>query len=136
MDDFSILIGGKAGNGINQAGLIIARLLNQLGFRLYVGLDYPSLIRGGHNFSLIRASRDKKACHPNKIDFLLALNQDSVDLHKNRLKDNSFIIYDSGLAKSEGVGLPLKKITEEENAPAVMRNSGIIGGFCRVAGVQ
>jgi len=103
MDNFSILIGGKAGEGINQAGSIVARILSQLGYRIYIYLDYPSLIRGGHNFSIIRASRNKIATHPNKVDFILALNQDSIHLHKNRLKDNSHIIYDSDSIKSEAL---------------------------------
>lgn len=136
MDEISVLIGGKAGDGINQAGLIIARIFNQLGYRLYMYFDYPSLIRGGHNFSIIRASRDKIACHQEKIDFLLALNQDSINFHKSRLKDNSFIIYDSDLAKSAGLGLPLGKIIKEENASLLMRNSCIMGAFCKVAGIE
>ena len=142
-DEFSILIGGKAGEGINQAGSIVARILSQLGYRIYIYLDYPSLIRGGHNFSIIRASKNKMATHLNKVDFVLALNQDSVDLHKNRLKDNSVIVYDSDSVKSEslpagrqGLALPLGKIIKEAGAPAIMRNSCIIGGLCRATGIK
>ena len=36
MNEFSILIGGKAGDGIDKAGAIIARIFNRLGFRLYL----------------------------------------------------------------------------------------------------
>jgi 2-oxoglutarate ferredoxin oxidoreductase subunit alpha len=143
MDDFSILIGGKAGDGIDKAGLIIARILNQLGYRLYIYRDYPSIIRGGHTFSIIRASKNKIAAHLNKVDFLLALNQDSVDFHKDKFKETTFVIYDSDLVKSESLpagrqalGLPLGKIIKEEDAPAVMRNSCIIGGFCKAIGLK
>ena len=61
MDDFSILIGGKAGFGIDKSGLIIGRIFNQLGYRIYIYRDYPSLIRGGHTFSIIRVSKNKIA---------------------------------------------------------------------------
>jgi len=143
MDNFSILIGGKAGDGIDSAGLIIARVLNQLGYRLYIYRDYPSIIRGGHTFSIIRASKNKIGSHLSTADFLLALNQDSVDFHKNRLKENSFVIYDSEQVKSESLpadiqslGLPLGKIVKEENALPVMRNSCIIGAFCKAIGLE
>lgn len=136
MDNFSVLVGGKAGEGINQAGLIIARLISQLGYHLYIYYDYPSLIRGGHNFSIIRASKERIATHRERIDFLLALNQDAVDFHKDRLKDNSIIIYNSDLVKSEGIGLPLTKIIKDEKAPEIMRNSCMIGGFCKAAGID
>lgn len=87
MNELSVLIGGKAGDGINQSGLLIARLLSQIGYYIYMYFDYPSLIRGGHNFSIIRASQNKIGVHKEKVDFLLALNQNTIDLHKNRLKD-------------------------------------------------
>lgn len=135
MNNFATLIGGKAGDGINQAGLLLARLLSQLGYRTYIYFDYPSLIRGGHNFSIIRAARNKIATHLNKIDFLLALNQDTVNMHKNRLKDSSRIIYDSDSAQAEGLGLTLTKMTKEENAPPLMRNSALLGAFAKSVGI-
>lgn len=136
MNDFSILIGGEAGDGIDKAGLIIARILNQLGWRICVYRDYPSLIRGGHTFSIVRASREKIAAHMSKVDFLLALNQDTVNFHKQRLNDNSLMLYNSDVVKAKGLGIPLEKILRGENAPYIMRNSCIIGGFCRAAGIE
>jgi len=142
MDNFSVFIGGKAGDGVDTSSLIIARILNQLGYRLYIYRDYPSLIRGGHTFSIIRASENKIATHLNKVDFLLALNQDCIDLHKNRLKENTIIIYNLDLVKSENLpgdkkllGLPLEKMAKEQNAPAIMHNSCIIGAFCKAVSI-
>ncbi|MDD5237929.1 MAG: 2-oxoacid:acceptor oxidoreductase family protein, partial [Candidatus Omnitrophica bacterium] len=137
MDEISLLIGGKAGFGIDTSSLLIGRILNQLGFRIHIYRDYPSLIRGGHTFSIIRAAKEKIATHRNKVDFLLALNQDTVDFHKDTLKDNSIIIYDSDTVKSEGhIGVPVGKIIKEENASEIMRNSCIIGGFSKAAGIE
>ena len=63
MSEYSILIGGKAGFGIDKAGSVIADIFNELGFHVYVYHDYPSLIRGGHTFSIIRASDQKISAH-------------------------------------------------------------------------
>ena len=143
MEEYSILIGGKAGFGIDKAGSIISRILNRLGYRIYIYRDYPSLIRGGHTFSIIRACRDKIAAHYDKVDFILALNQDSVNLHKKRLKSNTVIIYDSDSVKLEGlpgtaktVGIPIGKIIKEENANEIMRNSCIVGALCKAIGID
>ena len=136
MSEYSILIGGKAGFGIDKASSIIAEIFNELGYRIYVYRDYPSLIRGGHTFSIIRASNQKISNHCDKVDFILALNQDTVNFHQERLKDNSLIIYDSDLVKSEGSGIPLEKIIQEEKASEIMRNTCIIGSFCKAAGVK
>jgi 2-oxoglutarate/2-oxoacid ferredoxin oxidoreductase subunit alpha len=141
MDSFSALVGGIAGDGINEAGVTIGRLLNQLGYRIYMYYDYPSLIRGGHNSSLVRASKRNIAAHGDKVDILLAMNQDTIDIHKPRLKESSFIIYDQdkvnveGL-KQKGCGLPITSILKEEGAPPIMRNSCMIGTFCKVVGIS
>jgi len=49
--DYSILVGGAAGQGSRKAGLIIGKLFSQYGYRVFIYDDYQSLIRGGHNFS-------------------------------------------------------------------------------------
>jgi 2-oxoglutarate ferredoxin oxidoreductase subunit alpha len=139
MDEFSVLVGGRAGDGINEAGMIIARLYNQLGYCLYQYLDYPSLIRGGHNFAIVRAAGKKIGTHRDRVDFLLALNQDTIDRHKWRLKESSIAIYDSDEVKSPvagGFGLPLKTMAKEAGAPPIARNSGLIGAFSKAAGIE
>ena len=141
--DISILIGGKAGYGIDKASFVIAGIINQSGWRLYIYRDYPSLIRGGHTFSIIRASASKIAAHREEIDILLALDQPTLDLHKKRLKKDSIMLYDSDLVKVEGAaasgarsfGIPLSKIIKEEGASEIMRNSCIIGALCKTIGV-
>jgi len=139
MDEFSVLVGGRAGDGINEAGMIIARLFNQLGYCLYQYLDYPSLIRGGHNFTIVRASGEKIGAHRDEVDFLLALNQETIDRHEWRLKETSVVIYDSDEVKSPvagGFGLPLKTMAKEAGAPAIARNTGLIGAFSGAAGIE
>ena len=143
MNEFSVLIGGKAGFGIDKASLAIASLMGQLGYRSYIYRDYPSLIRGGHTFSIIRASTEKVAAHRDQIDAFLALNQETVDIHKARLKGNGIIIYDSDSVDAgtvagikNKIGLPLTGIIKEENAGDIMRNTCIIGAFAKSVSIE
>ena len=136
MDNFSVLIGGKAGDGIDSASILIARIFGRLGYKLFIHRDYPSVIRGSHTFSIIRLSKDKIGCHQDKVDMLLALNQETIDLHKSRLKNGSFIIYNSDAAKSEGSGLPLEQIIRDEKVAPVMRNTCLTGALCKAMGIQ
>ena len=141
MDNFSTLIGGIAGDGINEAGITVSRLFSRLGYHIYMYYDYPSLIRGGHNFSLVRASRQKIAAHMDQIDVLVALNQETVEKHTSHLKDSSFVIYDADKVKLDdtkykGCGLTITQILKEAAAPAVMKNTCIIGGYCKVVGID
>ncbi|MDD5428174.1 MAG: 2-oxoacid:acceptor oxidoreductase subunit alpha [Candidatus Omnitrophica bacterium] len=138
MNELSILIGGKAGFGIDRSGLLIANILGRMGYRIYIYRDYPSIIRGGHTFSIIRASERKVACHKNKTEALLALNQETLDLHKDKLTGNSVVIYDSDSVKADNlppavksIGIPAGTIIKEENAPEIMRNSCLVGALCK-----
>jgi len=142
MEEISVLIGGKAGFGIDKATLILGHLLNQCGYRIYIYHDYPSLIRGGHTFSIIRAAQTRIAAHRDKIDVLLALNRETIDLHHTSLNDGALVIYDSDAVKElalsgqiRTVGLPIGKIVKEENAHEVMRNICMIGAFAKVIGI-
>lgn len=141
MNDFSVLVGGIAGDGINEAGLTISRLFNQLGYRIYMYYEYPSLVRGGHNFVIVRASNRKIGVHKDRVDAILALNQDTINIHKFRLKDDALVIYDQGKVKPEGLkqtmlGLPIERILNEEGGLPVMRNTCIIGGLCKSLGID
>ncbi len=137
MQEFSVLIGGKAGFGIDTSSLILARILNQLGWYIYIYRDYPSLIRGGHTFSIIRAADKKISTHRNQIDLLLALDQNTLDFHKARLSNGAALIYDSDSVKSSsGLGIAFTKIIKQENAPEIMRNSCMVGAFCKACGIS
>ena len=137
LNDISVLIGGKAGDGINSAGLTIAQMFNHLGYRVYLYFDYPSLIKGGHNFAIVRASDHKIGAHLETVDFLLALNNDTIAFHTDMMHPGTEIIYDAGNA-TKGIGTPVavSEILTAENAPSIMGNSAIIGAFAKKAGIQ
>jgi 2-oxoglutarate ferredoxin oxidoreductase subunit alpha len=141
MKDVSVLIGGKAGDGINSAGALVAQLLNHIGYSVYVYFDYPSLIRGGHNFAIIRGSEQNIGTCWNNLDFVLALNNETLERHRDKCRPETAIIFNADLVKSAGQGsagqgIPVNAILTGEHAPAIMGNSAIIGGFAKAAGIE
>ena len=137
MNDISVLIGGKAGDGINSAGLTIAHLFNHLGYRVYMYFDYPSLIKGGHNYAIVRASENKIGAHREGVDFILALNNDTLASHTGMMKPGTEIVYDAANAtKGTGTPVAVSEILTAEKAPPIMGNSAIIGAFAKTAGIQ
>ncbi len=136
MQEFSILIGGRAGEGINKASAILCHLMAKLGRHVYMYYDYPSLIRGGHNFAVVRSAGHPVWTHRDRVDVVLALDQTTVDQHGGEVAPGGVIVYDASTVKrAEGLPVPLDEILKEEEAPAITRNSGLVGAFCRVAGV-
>src|SRR3989344_5016811 len=93
-EKFSIKIGGSAGQGVKSAGLMLAKVAIRSGFNIYTYTEYPSLIRGGHNVMQILISPEEVLAPSLKTDFLIALNQETVDKHLNELDEKSMILCD------------------------------------------
>jgi 2-oxoglutarate ferredoxin oxidoreductase subunit alpha len=135
MEEISILIGGEAGDGIKQAGNMVARLLNRYGYRVFVYEDYQSLIRGGHNFAIVRASKEKVEEHKERVDVIVALNQETVEKHRKRLKEGGYFIVDSDKAgvhdTVNSIEIPMTTIARERNLPLIVRNTIALGALAR-----
>jgi 2-oxoglutarate/2-oxoacid ferredoxin oxidoreductase subunit alpha len=141
MQHVTVLVGGKTGYGINDAGVMICRLFGRLGYRIYMYNDFPSLIKGGHQFVIVRASRAQIAAHTGQVDVVIAFNQDAIDLHKDMFNEKTFIIYDSENVKTDGlnqpgIGLPLGEIIREEGGTANLGNHCMLGGLCRALDID
>ena len=136
MREYSILIGGQAGDGIRQVGSLIAHVMSSMGYRIYFWDDYPSLIRGGHNFSIIRASERNIGANSDYVDLLIALNKTTADKHRWRLKQGGLVIYDSDALQTEGLGLPLTGIVKEAGGKPIMRNAAALGAAAKVLGID
>ena len=88
----NILIGGKAGQGINKVSEIVSHVLVKHGYFTFNYRDYPSLIRGGHNFNVLSASDNRVGSIESKLDVIVALDQKTIDLHSAELKKDGVVI--------------------------------------------
>lgn len=112
---YNILIGGAAGQGIESISFVLEKMLLRNGYNIFSNKDYMSRVRGGHNFSQIRFSKNKLSSHTNKIDVIVALNEESIEVHKDNLLEDGIIIADESVKCSDlrFRPYPLKKIAEE-----------------------
>jgi len=88
----NILIGGKAGQGINAVSGIVSSVLVKWGYFTFNYRDYPSLIRGGHNFNVLSVSDERIGSNESRIDGIVAMDENTIKLHKTKLKKEGFVI--------------------------------------------
>jgi 2-oxoglutarate ferredoxin oxidoreductase subunit alpha len=81
MPDLHIVIAGAAGQGVQSAAAILGKLLLRQGLHVFTVQDYQSRVRGGHNFMSIRVADYPVAAAVDPIDYLIALNEESLHLH-------------------------------------------------------
>ena len=133
---FTVGIGGAAGDGVMEAGSSLGLLLRDLGYEIYLSTDYPSLIRGGHNFTRLSFGREKIWNDYRKLDVLIALNEETVKLHKSEMNKNGVVfadIFESADVAELGenaIVVPMKSATAVIAAPAIARNSIALGALC------
>lgn len=137
------LVGGEAGYGITTMGQIFARACARGGLHVFGYVEYPSLIRGGHNIAMVRTGKEPVLAHSDKIDIMLALNRETIDLHLNEMAEGGVIIYDGESISTDGMNLsgvslvsvPLARITKELGAERVMRNTVALGASFAIMGI-
>lgn len=88
----NILIGGKAGQGIDVAASLISDGLSKKGYYIFNYRDYPSLIEGGQNFNIISISDEQIGSYEFKLDVLVALDDKTVEDHEDKLKENGLLL--------------------------------------------
>ncbi|EKD23120.1 MAG: hypothetical protein ACD_83C00046G0006 [uncultured bacterium] len=94
MVDFQIKIAGAAGDGAMAVGLLASKALSRAGFYIFNYSEYPSLIRGGHNTTTVRASSEPVGSISPKIEIMVALNSESFSMHEDELIDGGILLWD------------------------------------------
>ncbi|TSC53346.1 MAG: 2-oxoglutarate ferredoxin oxidoreductase subunit alpha, partial [Microgenomates group bacterium LiPW_16] len=146
MDSLTWKIGGEAGFGIMAAGAIFSRTLARAGLYIATINEYPSLVRGGHNTYIVRASEKEIFSLVRPVDLLVALNQETIsrafpvgiNLHQDELSKGAGIIFDSGDKTIKApkdfrlYPLPLLKIATADGGVKLMMNNVALGASLAV----
>lgn len=96
--DIHLLIGGEAGQGLVTIGQLLGKALVRAGYEVFVSQSYHSRIRGGHNTFAIRLGAGPFFAPRESIDILVALNAETVALHRGQLTGGALLIADSAFA--------------------------------------
>jgi 2-oxoglutarate ferredoxin oxidoreductase subunit alpha len=137
VNKISVIIGGEAGAGITRSGFLFAKACLRGGLHVFGTNDYQSLIRTGHNFYIARAEAEEIYSQADTIDLLLALNKETILLHKDELVSGGGIVYDGEeiALNDEELGrddlklysVPLKRIVKKLEGRLIMRNTVALG---------
>jgi 2-oxoglutarate ferredoxin oxidoreductase subunit alpha len=142
-EQFNFKIGGEAGFGIMVTGLIFSKTATRSGYNIFDYTEYPSLIRGGHNTYQVTVSKDEVSASPNKVDFLVALNQKASELHAKELNPGSGIIFDNKEFALKGpilrrakklYPIPLMLLAKKAGGTELMRNTVALGATLALLG--
>ncbi|MFV2016462.1 MAG: 2-oxoacid:acceptor oxidoreductase family protein, partial [Candidatus Heimdallarchaeota archaeon] len=101
--------GGIAGDGLQSMGISLAKYFNKLGF---FSIGFPgtqSTIRGGHIWFHLEISDDSFHSYDRTSDILIALNEQSVEIHLTDLKIGGILIINSDTTSTEKYDSEIKR---------------------------
>ncbi len=129
-------IGGEAGFGIMASGTMLAKAFARHGYFVFTLNEYPSLIRGGHNAVTVRIATEPFHSLDRSLHILVALNKESVEVHKQELTEDTVLLYDphdypwkkeelpAGLTL---IPIPFREIVQKHAGDVIMRNTVALG---------
>jgi 2-oxoglutarate ferredoxin oxidoreductase subunit alpha len=141
-----VWIGGAAGDGIASTGDIFCKTASRMGMWVCAYNSYQSVIRGGHVYYQVQiGGGDQVLSHGDQPDVLLALNQDTVDRHAEKVLEGGAIIFNKDKIKVEGlklrsnvqlIGIPVDELTKEFGRNPVMQNTVDSGALINILGLD
>ena len=105
MDEFTVGIGGAAGDGLDKTGDTLAKTVSRRGNYVYAYNSYQSLIRGGHIWLRVRMGSEKLYSHGDHLNALIALNQDTIERHASEVEPGGAVIFNSSKLNCDGIKL-------------------------------
>jgi 2-oxoglutarate/2-oxoacid ferredoxin oxidoreductase subunit alpha len=135
---FSVLIGGKAGEGVKKAAQVLAHLAMAGGKHVFQADDYQSLIKGGHNFSIVSISNSKLYNSYTDIDLIISFDDRSLRQHAGKLKPEGmhFVNGDDCASSDPGmIKLPLGSLMKEVYGAKGNVSLSAIAIFCALSGI-
>lgn len=124
-------------------GAIFCKICSRSNLNVVSTAEYPSLIRGGHNNFVVRASSQEIYSLLQPVNILVALNKETIDLHKNEVCLNSLVVFDpDNITLTTGdfphkvdlIPVPLLKLAKDNNGDVLMRNTVALGVSCALLG--
>lgn len=143
-----VRVAGAAGDGVQSAGLIIAKAFSRSGLYVNTYNYYQSLIRGGQSWYQIRAAHEKVRSQGDGLDVLIALNKDGLERHTNPMINEGgasplegVAIFDKGITgytkgKATYCEMPLGDIAAKYGKNALMKNTVAIGAMAAAVGLD
>ncbi len=136
--DLSVMVAGKAGDGVLFTGNVLAKLLKRHGWEIATYRDFPSNIRGESTCYTIRASLDKIYGLSDRLDILLAFDCEAILSHIPEIARNGIIFCDgegvAELPQKQTRGktfhkFPLRSLAREKFGQEIFKNMLALGAL-------
>ena len=93
-EDFSWMIGGVQGSGVDTSANVFARASASGGLHVFGKREYYSNIKGEHSYFQVRVSKNLIRSHVDTVDMLATFEEETIFRHALEVRSEGAIIYD------------------------------------------
>ncbi len=127
----TLLICGKAGQGIQTIGYIISKLFVKSGYDIFAWQDFQSRIRGGETSFRIVVSDGKVRSLPESFDIIVSLDKENTKFYLPLLKKEGIAIY-QGATDKNVISPPIEELSEKAGGSKFYANMVLTGIIAEV----
>ncbi len=95
--DFTWLIGGPQGSGVESGANIFSKVCAEMGYRIFGKREFYSNIKGEHSYFTVRVSSQKIHSNVNAVNLMASFDAETIFRHYDEIVSDGGIIYDSDL---------------------------------------
>ena len=95
--DFSWLIGGPQGSGVESGANIFSKVCADMGYQIFGKREFYSNIKGEHSYFIVRVSDEPVHSNLNDVDLMVSFDAETIFRHFDEVAADGAIIYDSDL---------------------------------------
>ncbi len=99
--EISVVLSGAAGQGIQTVEEILSRVVKDSDLYVFATKEYMSRVRGGNNSTTLRISCKPVHANVDRIDLLVALNENAIERLRWRMSDSTVVLGEEKFVKSE-----------------------------------
>ena len=97
--DFSWLIGGPQGSGVESGANVFSKVCAELGYQVFGKREFHSNIKGDHSYFTVRISDKLIHSNVNDVSLMASFDAETIFRHYDEVMSGGGIIYDSDLNK-------------------------------------
>ncbi len=95
--DFSWLIGGPQGSGVESGANVFSKVCAELGYQVFGKREFHSNIKGEHSYFTVRVSDKIIRSNVNDVSLMISFDAETIFRHYDEVVSGGGIIYDSDL---------------------------------------
>ena len=98
--DFTWLIGGPQGSGVESGANIFSRVCAEIGYQIFGKREFYSNIKGEHSYFTVRIADKKIHSNVNNVNLMASFDAETIFRHYDEVVSGGGIIYDSDILET------------------------------------